>query len=63
MNFNQRVSGAFHGAALAGRAQQPAHQRGLAGAEIAFQPDRQAGTQVRGQGGPQGKGIGFGGQG
>lgn len=63
MNFNQRVSGAFDRTSLAGRAQQPAHQRGLAGAEVAFQPDRHSGAEMRGQRSPQGKGIGFGGQG
>jgi len=63
MNFNQRVSGAFHRAVFAGRTQQPAHQRGLAGTEVAFEPDQQSGAQMCGQRRPQCKGIGFGGQG
>lgn len=49
MNFNQGVGGALDRAVLAGGTQQAAHQRGLAGAEVAFEPDHAA----RGDGGGQ----------
>ena len=63
MKFNQRVGRAFDRTSLARRAQQPPNQCGLAGTEVAFQPDHAAREQVRGQCGAQGQGIGFGGQG
>ena len=63
MNFNQRVGRAFDGTGLARRAQQPAYQRGLAGAQVAFEPDHAARHQMRGQCGTEGQGIGFAGQG
>ncbi len=43
MNFNQGVGGAFHRAALASGAKQAAHEGGLAGAEVAFEPDHASG--------------------
>jgi len=46
VNFKQGVSRALHRAGFAQRTQQAAHQRGLAGAEVAFQPDHQAGRQA-----------------
>ncbi len=63
MNFNQRVGRAFDRTGLARRAQQAAHQRGLAGAEVAFEPDHAARRQVRCEPGAEGQGIGFTGQG
>ena len=63
MKFNQRVGRAFDRTSLARRAQQSAHQCGLAGAEIAFEPDHAARQQMRGQHGAEGQGIGFAGQG
>ncbi len=43
MKFNQCVGGAFHRAGVAQRTQQPADQRGLAAAELAFEPNDEAG--------------------
>lgn len=63
MNFNQCIGRAFDRPGLARRAQQAAHQRGLAGAEVAFEPDHAARRQVRGKRGAKGQGIGFGVQG
>ena len=63
MNFNQCVGGAFDRTGLAGRAQQPARQRGLAGTEVAIEPDHHARREVRGQRNAQRHGIGFVGEG
>jgi len=42
VNFNQRVGRAFDRAGVAQRPQQAAHQGGLAGAEVALEPDDEA---------------------
>ena len=63
MNFNQCVGRAFYRTGLARCAQQASHQRGLAGAEVAFEPDHAARRQVRCEPGAEGQGIGFTGQG
>ena len=59
MNFNQCISGAFHGAAVTRRAQYAANQRGLARAEVAGEPDHHAAGESGGQRGAQSQGIGF----
>lgn len=63
MKFNQCVARAFYRTAVTHGAQQPAHQRGLARAEIAFEPDHHARLQPARHSGAQGEGIGFAGQG
>lgn len=50
MNFNQCVGRAFYRAGVAERAQEAAHQRGLAGAKVAFKPDHEARTRRLRQG-------------
>ena len=59
MNFNQRVGGAFHRAGVARRAQQAAHQSGLAGAQVAVQPCNVTGLQDAGKPGAEAQGGGL----
>jgi len=63
VNFNQSIGGAFYGAKVAQGSQQAAHQGGLPGAQVAFEPETEAGRHQRRQGRPQGHGSGFVGQG
>jgi len=63
VNFNQSIGGAFDGAKVAEGSQQAAHQGGLAGPQVAFEPEAEAGRHQRRQGRPQRYGGGFVGQG
>ena len=53
MNFNQSIGGTFHRSFFAQRPQQAPHQRGLAGAEVAFEPKNEAWHDNPGQRGTQ----------
>ena len=62
MNFNQCVGGALHRPRLASRAQQAAHQRRLAGTEVALEPDHHAPPEMACKRSPQAERGGFVGQ-
>ena len=59
MNFNQRIGGAFDAAGITQRLKQAAHERCLAGSEIAIEGHHHAGLEDAGELRAIGEGGGF----